>query len=368
MSELKEFNVNREIHIKLCLMLAKHGFKFLGTNDLESVSGFCQECGHPIRYEQFFKDTKLGNEFTIGSNCMLKIYILSYWRDQIKEKDLENKDLQRAGKWLWIIHRDGYLNRIEGDLPQPRDYNNDFKKLANDLKNFVIKIRTEIKKETVEKKRIAEEKKRQKERDEYVSKQAQDVQKWFDSQGININECSDWEKGFLDTMYNAYKKGWILSEKQKNIFNRIKNEKSNQLDVETNQNLGSVAIVKDVSNEVDYSQLNDWEKEFMESVGQLVDSGHVLSEKQMEILDKIDEKLSNGKQIEEYNKFIGKKINSWLINRLSGNMVEGIVKSVKKETDSAILCDVLVETSLEKILIEDTWIPKSQLIDDGFIL
>ena len=368
MEELKSFNTKNEIHIKLCLTLAKHGFEFLRTNDLESVSGFCQECGHGIRYEQLFKDTKLGNEYIIGSDCMFKIYILSYWRNQIKEKDLENKDLQRAGKWLWIIHRDGYLSRIEGDLPQPKDYDNDFKQLADDLKVLVIKIRVKIKKEIAEEKRIAIDKKRQKEQDEYMNKQAQNIKDWFDSQGIDVNKCNDWERNFLDTMYQAYNKGWSLSDKQIDIFNRIKRKKSNQQGIKTNQNLGSVVVIDKQSEYSNSSQLNDWEREFMVSIGKLVDSGYVLTKKQLETLDKIERKLSNDKLTKDYSCFVGQKISTWFINSLIGNLDEGIVESVKKETNSAILCDVLVGNTLEKNLIEDIWVPKSQLIDDGFIL
>ena len=378
MGELKKFNTKHEIHVKLCLMLAKHGFKFLGTNDLETVSGFCQECGHPIRYEQLFKDTKLGNEFTIGSNCMFKIYILSYWRNQIKEIDLENKDLQRAGKWMWIIHRDNYLSRIEGDLPQPKDYDNDFKKLADDLKVLVIKEGHKIKREIAEKKRIAEKKKRQKEQEEYTIKQAQNTQTWLESHDIDINKCNDWEKNFLDTMQEAYRKDWRLSDKQVDIFNRIKITKCIQNDVVSNQNLGSVAIANDVSKKVDYSKLNDWEKNFMESIERQIDLGRALTQKQLNIMQKIDDKLSNGKEIEEIvpiNKinedcsgYIGRKVYSWLINELVGIWTEGVVNFVKKETDSAILCNVFVKNGSEGILIEEKWIPKSQLIDEDFSL
>ncbi|HEC40948.1 MAG TPA: hypothetical protein ENI29_22070 [bacterium] len=269
---------------------------------------------------------------------------------------MENKHLQRAGKWLWIIHRDNYLGRISKEIPQPKDYNENFKQLADDLKILVLKVRTEIKKE------IAKEKRMQRELGILRNKQ-----KWLDSNGIDINECNDWERNFLDTMYKAYNQGWTLSEKQKNNFDKIKNKKNNKQDVSTNQNLGSVAIIDDISKNDNYNQLNDWEKEFMESVGQQVDSGRVLSEKQLDIMQKIDDKLSNDEKIEDFKDFIGKKVSAWLINKKTGNWMEGVVKSVKKETDSAILCNVFVEDSLEKVL-EEVWIPKSQLIDDDFIL
>jgi len=357
MAELKRFNTKHEIHIKLCLTLAKHGFKFLGTWDLGEVEGFCQECGHPIRYEQNFRDVQTGDEYTIGSKCMFKIYILSHWEKQIKEKDLENKHLQRAGKWLWIIHRDGYLERISEEIPQPKDYNEDFKQLADDLKSLVFKVRVGIKKEK-------EEKRRQNKLDNYINYHAQSVQNWFVSQGIDINKCDDWEKDFLNSIYyKLYVKNWSLSEKQNSILNRIKKKKSIKQDIVTNQNLGSVAIVNEVSKYINDPQLSDWENEFMESTQQLVDAGHVLSQKQIEVLDKIDKKYSNDKETEDYSDFIGMNVTCWLINKLTGNWTEGVVKSVKNETKSAILCDVSVEDSLEKIL-EDVWIPKSQLIED----
>jgi len=363
MAELKKFNTKHEIHIKLCLTLAKHGFKFLGTWDLGEVSGFCQECGHLIRYEQNFIDVQTKDEYTIGSDCMFKIYILSHWRTQIKEKDLENKDLQRAGKWLWIIHRDGYLNKMDEMLPQPKDYDGDFKKLADDLKVLVLKIRINIKKEMEEKKRRKEYELKQKILEEQKKVQEVYFQGWIISQEININNCNDWEKNFLETMYKAEIKDWVLSDKQKSIFNRIKDEKNIQQVVENNQNLGSVAIVNEVSKKVDYSELNDWEKEFMESIGQQVDAGSVLSQKQIEVLDKIDEKFTNGKETEDFSDYIGKRVQSWLISDLSGIYTTGIVKVVKKETNMAILCNVLVEDDSETILNE-VWIPKSQLIID----
>ena len=356
MAELKKPNTKHEIHIKLCLTLAKHGFKFLGTEDLLLVEGFCQECGHPIRYEQHFEDTQTHDEYIIGSDCMFKIYILSHWKDQIKEKDLENKHLQRAGKWLWIIHRDNYLERISEEIPQPKDYNKNFKQLADDLKVLVLKVRAEIKRE-VEKEKIMQRE---------LNKNKNE-QRWLDSHSIDINICNDWERNFLDTMYKAYNNGWILSEKQKNTFDKIKNKKNNKQDVETNQNLGSIAIIDDISKNGKYDQLNEWEKEFMESIDRQVDSGVVLSEKQLSIMQKIDDKLSNGEKTEDFKDFIGKKVKPWFINKKTGNWTEGIVKSVKKETNSAILCNVLVEDGLEKIL-EEVWIPKSQLIDDDFIL
>ena len=282
---------------------------------------------------------------------MFKIYILSHWRSQIDESDLENKHLQRAGKWLWIINRDGYLGRVGGELPQPKNYHKDFKRLADDLKVLVLKIRTEIKRE-IEKERI-----RQKELDKNRNEQ-----NWLDSQGIDINKCNDWERNFLDTMYKAYNNGWVLSEKQENRFNKIKNEKSNKQDVEANQNLSSVAIVNDVWKNTDNSQLNDWEKDFMESITQQVDSGRILSQKQSEILAKIDEKLSSSKEVKDYSNFVGKSVNAWLINELTGNWVSGVVKFVQSETKLAILCDVVVEGDLEKL--EEIWVPKSQLTDD----
>ena len=402
MEELKQFSTKHKIHVKLCLTLVKHGYKFVQTNDLGIPEGFCQECGHLIRYEQIYHDLKTNEVFSIGSNCMFKIYVLDHWRNQINEKDLENKDLQRAGKWLWIIHRDDYLSRIEEDLPQPKDYDNDFKKLADDLKVLVLRIRAKIKKEIAEENRIAEEEKRQKEREVYINRQEQDTQAWFVSEGIDISQCNDWERNFLDTMQEAYKKDWRLSDKQVDIFNKIKINKCIQKDVVSNQNLGSVAIVNDVSKKDDYSQLNDWEKNFMESIEKQVDLGRLLTQKQLNIMQKIDDKLSNGKETDEivpidvdeivcndreddkgitidvrghavawndnYDGYIGRKVNSWVINKLTGEWNEGIVNFVKKETDSAILCDVFVKNGSGGILVEETWIPKSQLVDDNFSL
>ena len=395
MEELKEFSAKREIHVKLCLTLVKHGYKFVQTNDLGEMVGFCNECGHSIRYEQIYHDQQTDEVFSIGSSCMFKIYVLDHWGSQVDEKDLENKHLQRAGKWLWIIHRDGYLSRIEEEIPQPKDYDNDFKKLADDLKVLVMKERNKIKKEVAESNMIREQQ-------EYIDKKAKTTQDWLESHNIDINKCNDWEKNFLDTMQEAYRKDWRLSDKQVDIFNRIKTNKCIKKDVVSNQNLGSVAIVNDASNKTDYSQLTDWEKNFMESIERQVDLGRTLTQKQLDIMQKIDDKFSNGKETDEivpidvdeivcndreddkgitidirgcaiawtdnYGGYIGRKVNAWLINELVGIWTEGVVNFVKKETASAILCNVFVKNSSDEILIEEKWIPKSQLIDDDFSL
>jgi len=384
MEELNKFSTGHEIHVELCLTLVKHGYKFVQTNDLGEMSGFCDECGHPLRYEQIYHDLQTGEVFTIGSDCMFKIYVLHHWGNQVDEKDLENKHLQRAGKWLWIIHRDDYLSRIEDELPQPKDYDKDFKKLADDLKVLVMKERNKIKKEIAEEKRIIEEKRRQKELEEYNRKQLETAKNWFASEGIDINTCTNWEKNFLNTMQEAYVKNWRLSDKQVTIFNRIKTEKCIQQDVSNNQSLGSVAIVDIISKKIDYSKLTEWEKGFMESIERQVDLGYSLTQKQLNVMQKIEDKFSNGKKVDEIvpintgeisNKinencggYVGRKINSWLINKLTGIWTEGVVNIVKKETDSAILCNVFVKNGLEEIIVEEKWIPKSQLVDDDFSL
>lgn len=299
MPELKKFSKTHKIHIKLCLTLAKHGFSFLGTNKLDKISGICQECGHHIKYEQVFKDTKYGKEYTIGSECMFKIYIFYHWKDQIDESDIENKHLQRAGKWLWIIHRDN-LERIVNDLPQPKDYNRDFKRLLDDLKNLVLKIRGIIKKEIEEEKRKKKKQLRKENRYKEKRVMVKKVREWVVLQGVDIDKCNDWELKFLATMYKAHMKRWSLSKKQEMIFNKIKGK-------------GSL--------NTKYSVVN------------------------------------NG------NKYIGKIIPTWLVKEKTGIEGIGTISYFYRETDLAILCDLMVENSSNEIF-KEVWIPKSQILGE----
>ena len=123
----------------------------------------------------------------------------------------------------------------------------------------------------------------------------------------------------------------------------------------------------------------------MASIDRLVDAGYTLTQKQLDTMQKIDDKLSNGKEIDEiipikvdeivsneinenYSDYIGRKVNSWLINELTGIWIEGIVNFVKNETDLAILCNVFVKKGLDEVLVEEKWVPKSQLVDENFSL
>ena len=217
--KLKNFDNKHPIFVDLTMTLAKHGFNFLGTNDLGELDGICQECGHPIRYEQVFEDVQTNEEFTLGSECMFKIYVFYHWHDQIEEKDIENADLQRAGKWLWIAHRDDYIERIDGDLPEPKNYDKDFKKLANDMKKVVMKVRKEIKKELEEE----EMKKKQMDLD---MRQRMAWRDFIAGLKIDIHRLNQWEMDFLASIHKYQRKGYTLTEKQVAVLEKIKNEKS----------------------------------------------------------------------------------------------------------------------------------------------
>lgn len=85
--------------------------------------------------------------------------------------------------------------------------------------------------------------------------------------------ADDWEKGFLDTIKNIVIKGWEMSERQKEIYNRIMNPEK-----------------KDVSFIDSLTPINDWEKGFLDTVKKTLSNGRVLTERQTEIFDKIKDR------------------------------------------------------------------------------
>ena len=85
---------------------------------------------------------------------------------------------------------------------------------------------------------------------------------------------NSWEKEFLDTVKGIVLKGWTLSGRQQEIFDRI---------------MGTGKKV-DVSFLDKLEPENDWEVEFLKSVKEALSSGRNLSEKQNEILERIKER------------------------------------------------------------------------------
>lgn len=355
MSELKKFDSSIPIEITLSLHLAKHGFKYLRTEDLGEMDGVCDECKHPIRYENYFLDKKDNIEYIFGSECMFKIYIFYHWKDQIKESQIEDRDLQRAGKWLWIISRDGYSKKID-KIPEPVDFNYDFKKLADELKRLVIKIRGEVKKKI----KIEAEKKRQK---ELLKQERNKVVEWLNYQEIEWNACNQWEKDFLANIYSkVIRNGYTLSEKQEKSLDKIKakrNKSNPKIDDDFTENKNktneTIDLLKELLSKKQY--LNNWEIEFLDSA--LKQSfTNSLSTKQWDKINQIVTKISEEEKKEGY---INKLVDTWILEKNLNTEFnkEGIITEVEKETDKAILCSVLNPETNKTFF--GIWIPKSTI-------
>ena len=144
------------IHVELSVRLVKHGYKFLGVNDLGEVAGRCDECGHPLRYEYKVKDLTDGRKYVLGSECIYKVVALQHWEKQISKEDLRKKQLLRAGKWRWIITRDRLMPYVD-KIPEPKDYPKDYVRFADNMRSCVVRARKKLRIE--QKKREAEKQK-----------------------------------------------------------------------------------------------------------------------------------------------------------------------------------------------------------------
>jgi hypothetical protein len=344
---------NDTISVNLALQLVKNGFQFVRTNDLGKTRRICDECGHKIRYEQVFMDLTCQIEYNFGSDCMFKIYILEQWENDVKEENLENSDLQRAGKWLWVISRDGYADRIE--IPKPSDFDNNYKELADHLKREVMRVRVEIRKEN-EKQRSEEERKNR------VYSQSTKILVWLERAGINWNACNEWEKDFLSSIYSKrIQYGCSLTDKQKGVYQKIKENKNRiteDYEEEKQENQDTIELLEDVQTKDEL--LNGWEQEFIESVIVQSKFGRNLTESQWKKINEIVEKISKD---ESLNKYVGKKISSWLMERLDNTETRGIILTTTKETEKAVLCTYNNPETKQNTTIE-IWIPKSQIKDD----
>ena len=291
MAELKNFQTKHPIYVDLSIRLVKNGFNFIKMNDLGEVAGTCSECGHPIRYEFWYSEKETKEEFSFGSDCNYKIYVLLHWQDQIEYKDVEDKQLQRAGKWLWILYRDKLINQMKEKeiIPQPKDYMKDYKKLADDMKRLVIMIRSRIKKEIV-----AEEKKLKILKERKVEKK--DAKEFIKRHGINLEVCNDKEKHFLTTIFKCEKNMWTLSDKQQKWFDDIiKRSKKGIKETSTpkvnSSGSDSHNVISELHNKANLSNVNEWELNFIGSVLRQVEDGRNLSTKQQDIIEKLKIKV-----------------------------------------------------------------------------
>lgn len=402
MAELKKFQTKHPIYVDLSIRLVKNGFNFMRVNDLGEVAGTCSECGHPIRYEFWYSENETGEEFSFGSECNYKIYVLLHWQDQIEYKDVEDKQLQRAGKWLWILYRDKLITQMKEEeiIPQPKDYigvdeegnkTKDYKLLADDMKRLVLRIRSRIKKEIVVKeKKLKAIKQREEEK--------KGAKEFIERHGINLAVCSDKEKTFLATVYRCEQNLWTLSEKQQKWFDDIIKRSKNGVDEKESVSKITATVIE-LHNKANLSNVNEWELDFIDSVLDQVNDGRNLSPKQLNIIEKLEIRIlgvSQGSQgnsvklvqhIKEFktqtireepkqevkevinldgidydltNKYQEKKTKTWVIHEKFSLWTQAVIITVKKETDKAILCNLELE-NIENGIRNDVWIPLSQL-------
>jgi len=339
--------IENEISVNLSLELVERGFTYIGTNDLGKVDSICQECGHPIRYENIYQDEQ-GNEYIYGSECMFKLYILLYWKDEIKGEDVENKQLQRAGKWLWIIHRDGYKKLVE-KIPKPSDFDSNFKLLADELKNIVMSIRNKIKKE--------EKDERERELNkEIVNRESKKIISWLNSEKINFNSCNDWEKDFISSIYaKRIRFSLSLSDKQRVVLEKIRERRPLKKPI---LDVAKVSVTKEgydmlvnIVKKENLRFLSDFDKEFVRSVAKQIKEKKSISERQFNTINNINEKCK------KYNIYTNKCVSSWLINKKFGLDSVGVIKTIKNSSEKALFCDVIVG---DKVFY-DVWIPLSQI-------
>lgn len=216
------------INIETSMKIANQGFKYLGSEDLgEFGAGICCE-GHLIRYAHTLK-TEDGEEYIFGSLCIYKPYVLKTWMDLVPISDLQDSQLIRAGKWLWIIERDGLPVNRE-DIPSPKDFDGDYKALADALKNLALKARKKLKDEKKE-----EERKLKRIRYEIERKQAYEnfggmypeqdslIKKLvlkYSTEGEGMN---NWEREFVASVVGQHRTLKVLSERQVAVIERILN-------------------------------------------------------------------------------------------------------------------------------------------------
>ena len=347
---VKKFDKSHKIYVELSLTLVKHGFSYIGEVELDDLDGKCRECGHQIKYEHWIKDEETDKEYSYGSVCIHKLYVLKYWGEKIKIEDLEDSQLLRAGKWQWVMDRDNYKKWLKDKkIPNPDDYKN-YKDLADSLKRLVFLARRRIKKEE-ERKAKEEERKRKKE------KIKNEWEEFIGKHSIDLSLVSQKEKEFLTTVQKYERRGWELSKKQEKWFESIKNREEkkeyNKIDEEEIEEIEKKAE-KCIKN---WDKLTNWEQDFVESISEQVQKGRVLSQKQKNTLTKI---MNN--RFGSESDFNGKKINPWIINEKFGVWESGAVVSVVRETNKAILAKIRIGNMQNTR--DEVWIPKSQIIDE----
>lgn len=261
------------IKVESARQLAELGFRYIGVRDLGDLVGRCVECNHRLRYEHRFTGED-GEEYTFGSTCKIKPFAFQIIQDFGIELSEDNEKVRKAGKVLFMMQRDDldkYVPEFYKKLKDCEDINS----LNKKLKEFLAKAKS------LNKKHIEKLKQKNREKaNEYIKKKLEQLreekdllltkkefkilvdlyeykyyngsltekqlklietfversnmrkennldtltqEEWLENEEINLADCTNWEKNFLDSIFKKrVKLGRNLSEKQMKIFKRIK--------------------------------------------------------------------------------------------------------------------------------------------------
>jgi len=335
------------INIDTSIILATQDFKIIGEVEYDEYGqGSCCE-GHPIKYGIEVSDEE-GNIFIFGNECIAKPFILKHW--ELEPEMINNPDVIKAGKYLWIIARDGLADYIE-DIPHPKDLQWDFKKLKEILKEIVVgakkkknKYLKELKKQ--EKWKMYEEQFEDNYPEQYnlIEQLIKKVKRLKDNNTINL--LNSWEKEFIVSVIGQHKTLKVLSEKQLSIIERLLTvaKPDKNLDKEINNKITRLINMVD--------KFDDYNTEFIFSIQrQFYDKG-TLTEKQLNHMDKI---LDGDNELQQY---VGREMRSWITEKKVGiSGVRGKIVSVLRKTGMAIQCNFEVNGEI----FDDVWIPISQI-------
>lgn len=327
-----------KINIEASIHLATQDFKIIGDVDyLEFGAGMCCE-GHSIRYGIEVEDEN-GEIYVFGSQCIAKPFILKHWN--LKPEMLDNEDVIRAGKYLWVIKRDDLLAHT-GNIPTPEDVNFDFKLLKEKLK--VIVRNAKKGKRAAIKKLMREERMKDviKNFNDNNLKQVELIKKLREV-SKNSQNFNEWECEFIMSVFNQNLSLKKLSDKQLKIIERLVSVPE-EADSVIGEKLKKISNIK---------TLDDWSNNFVISVRKQYQMKGTLSEKQINLLDKILKDNTT-----EYSEYIGAEMSKWITNEKSG-IIDSCGKIVKviRVSEKAILANFAVND----IIFKEIWIPKSQL-------
>ncbi|KKM96853.1 hypothetical protein LCGC14_1173940 [marine sediment metagenome] len=336
------------VNIEVSILLSTQDFKIIGDIEYNKFGdGICAE-GHPIKYGIEVEDEHK-NIYVFGNQCIAKPFILKQWK--LKLKMLDDPDVMKAGRYLWIIARDGLENWVD-NIPHPKDLNWDFKKLKEKLKTIVLNAKKtkrvnlkEIMKQEKMKIWIEDFKATHKEQCKLMDDLVIKIKRLKDNNVLGI--LNDFYRGFVVSIVGQHRELKTLSKRQMIIIKKILQLK------EESEVKGS--LDDKITMAVDMIEnLGEWDKKFIFSIQSQFYEGRELSKKQK---NKLDELLEKNKQFKE---FIGKDMTTWITEQKVGDTggFHGVIKSVKAMAKSGKAILAVFEVNYNEY---EAWIPVSQI-------